>query len=328
MIGEKFSFTATIFILVLVVNTLQFPWAIFLVAMALLLAFPRIRIEKETVYRMIILSISGVIAAIFLYLAIFVQIGRISRIGAIALSPSNSLDFAVFAILASIGPYSFYEYRRFRRINQIEERFPEFLRDLSESRKAGMTMAMTVEMAAKGDYGRLTPEIRKMAIQISWGTSFERALKLFSERVKTPLIEKTTALVMKASEAGGRISDVIEAAAKDLREIKILQADRKMEMKMYLMIIYVTFFVFLAVIGILSANFIPQLIEATQKTGELLGGGGSIEEYHFLYFSIALVQAIGNGIVAGILGEGNVSAGLRHGFIMVIIAYLAFKLII
>jgi flagellar protein FlaJ len=292
----------------------------------------REKYDINVLYRILVLATSATFAAVFVAIGILLQMKIITGIGPISLSPENSIDFAVFAILVSIGPVGFYEYACFRKMDLMEERFPEFLRDLSESRKAGMTMARAVETAAKGDYGYLTPEVKKMAVQISWGVTFTEALRRFGERIKTPLVQRSTTMVVKASEAGGKISDVIEAAAKNVREIKILQADRKTEMKMYLMIIYVAFFVFLAVIAILTGTFIPKLIESTQSAeggiGGISTGGTSLNEYEFVYICTALVQAIGNGVVSGVLGEGRISSGLRHATIMALITYIVFKLII
>ncbi|MEA2054137.1 MAG: type II secretion system F family protein [Candidatus Thermoplasmatota archaeon] len=291
----------------------------------------REKYDMEVLQRIMVLSTSAAFTAVFVAIAIMLQFKIISCIGPISLSPGNSMDFAIYAILSAIGPFGFYEYARIRKMNLMEERFPEFLRDLSESRKAGMTMARAVKMSARGDYGYLTPEIKKMAVQISWGVSFTDALKRFGEGIKTPLVQRTTSLVVKASETGGKISDVIDAAAKNVREIKILQADRKMEMQMYLLIIYVAFFVFLAVIAILSATFLPEFAKATESTTSIGGisfGKISLEEYKFVYICTALVQAVGNGVVAGLLGEGKVAAGLRHGTIMVLTTYILFRLII
>ncbi len=286
--------------------------------------------DIETLQRIIILSLSAVVAAVFIVLAILVQIGSLKSIGLIHLSSKNSIDFAIFAILSLIGPFGFYEYFHFRKMDLMEERFPEFLRDLAESRKAGMTEAKAVEMAARGDYGYLSPEIKKMAVQISWGLPFSEALRRFGERIKTPLVQRTTTMVVKASEAGGKIADVIEAAAKNAREIKILQAERRTEMKLYLMIIYVAFFVFLAVIIALSALFLPKLIGSTQQAAipGFSRSGIDVEEFKFIYICTALSQAIGNGIVAGALAEGKAIAGLRHATIMVIITYIIFKLML
>ena len=291
----------------------------------------REKYDMETLYRIMVLSTSAAFTAVFIAIAIMLQFKIISGIGPLHLSPDNAIDFAIYAILSAIGPFAFYEYARIRKMNLMEERFPEFLRDLSESRKAGMTMARAVEMAAKGDYGYLTPEIKKMAVQISWGLPFTEALRRFGERIKTPLVLRTTSLVVKASEAGGKISDVIEAAAKNVREIKILQAERKLEMQMYLLIIYVAFFVFLAVIVILSATFLPEFAKATESAssvGSISFGNVSLDEYKFIYLSTAIVQAVGNGVVAGMLGEGKMAAGLRHGTIMVIVTYILFRLIL
>ncbi|HDN95893.1 MAG TPA: hypothetical protein ENG71_02365 [Thermoplasmatales archaeon] len=286
--------------------------------------------DVETLYKILILASSAIFATMFIVLAILTQLGRLKAIGPIALTTKNSIDFAIFAILSIIGPFGFYEYARYRKINLMEERFPEFLRDLAESRKAGMTMAKAVEMAARGDYGYLTPEIKKMAVQISWGLPFSEAFKRFGERLKTPLIQRTTTMVVKASEAGGKIADVIEAAAKNVREIKILQAERRTEMKMYIMIMYISFFVFLAVVIALASMFLPKLLEASQQAASLVGGGGglSIDEYKFIYVCTALSQAIGCGIVAGSLSEGKALAGLRHATFMVLITYIVFKLLL
>lgn len=286
--------------------------------------------DVEKLYTIVILLTSAFIAGIFITIAILLQLGKLTAIGTISLSKKNAIDFAIFAILTLIGPFGFYEYRRYKRMDLIEERFPDFLRDLAESRKAGMTMAKAVEMAAKGDYGYLTPEIKKMAVQISWGLPFSEALKRLGERLKTPLIKRTTTMVVKASEAGGKVADVIEAAAKNVREIKILQAERRTEMKMYLMIIYISFFVFLAVIVALAGMFLPKLLEASQVAGGLVGGGAtvSLDEYKFIYICTALSQAIGNGLVAGALAEGRALAGLRHGTIMILITYIVFKLLL
>lgn len=290
----------------------------------------REKFEREVLQRVGLLALSAMLSTVFIILAILTQLEMLSSIGPFAITQRNSLDFAIFSILSAIGPYSFYEYARFKKMDSMEERFPEFLRDISESRRAGMTMARAVTTSSHGNYGKLTSEIKKMAVQISWGSSFSEALCRFGDRLRTPLIQRSTSMVIKASEAGGKVSDVIDAAARDSREIKLLQDDRRMEMRMYLVIIYISFGVFLAVIAILCGTFIPQLISATEQSNGIgmMKGGGDLWEYQFIYVCTAISQALGNGLVGGVLGEGNVPAGLRHGFIMVAITYILFKVIL
>jgi len=71
--------------------------------------------------------------------------------------------------------------------------------------------------------------------------------------------------------------------------------------------------------------------KANRNKKQIIGmikSGGSIWEYQFIFICAAISQAIGNGLVGGVLGEGNIPAGLRHGFILVIISYIIFKVII
>ena len=62
-----------------------------------------------------------------------------------------------------------------------------------------------------------------MATQISWGISFGEVLEMFTERVKSPIVTRAVTMVDEANRAGGRISDILLAAAYDAREIKALE---------------------------------------------------------------------------------------------------------
>lgn len=247
---------------------------------------------------------------------------------------TRTVDFLVFTILAATGPYGFYEFARLKHLRKMEEKLPDLLRDLAEYWKGGLSMTDAIETLSKGEYGELTPEVRKMAVQLSWGVSFDRVLELFAERVNTQLVHRAVSLIREADRAGGKISDILEAAANDAREIKWLERERQSNMGIYVAIIYMAFGVFLAVIVIIAAQFLPAIISATAS----LGGGGQIGSVQItdidrdfvvlVFFSSALIQSIGSGMVGGVMGEGEPSAGMKHVFVMVVISYLVFRVIV
>ena len=76
-----------------------------------------------------------------------------------------------FGLAVTVGfvPYSLYSYSKQRRIRDIEDNFPALLRDIAESRKSGMTLPQAVYKSARIDYGALSPDVKRMANQISWG---------------------------------------------------------------------------------------------------------------------------------------------------------------
>lgn len=229
------------------------------------------------------------------------------------------------AMVVACLPLAIFAARRAHTIRLVEQRFPDLLRDLNESHSAGLTMAQSVRVAAKGDYGRLNPEIRRMANQVSWGTSFPEALRMFSERIDTPLIHRAVSLINKATEAGGNVKDVLAAAARDARELKTLEQERRGGMVLYVIVIYVAFGVFLAVVAALQGLLIPAVLSSTSAAagaGSGLSAIGinqalTVQDYHFIYYGVGLVQAAGSGIVAGVMSEGTVRAGLKHIVVLV-----------
>jgi flagellar protein FlaJ len=287
----------------------------------------------EEIMRLTVLGVSGTLAFVLGLLGVLVKMGQLESIAGFALEPRYSTDLFVFAVLIGIGPAGYLHNREKRRIQAIDERLPEFLRDLAESQRTGMTLTQAVITASEGNYGALTPEIEKMAAQIEWGVSFDRALKSFAERVDTPLVQRSVSLVIEASNSGGDVMDVLQAAAEDAREIQQIKHERKSGMQIYVMIIYIAFLVFIGVIGVLNVKFMPEVARAVGEAEGVSVGSITFEDFDMqtfqtLFFHAAVIQGLGGGFVAGSMEEGRPSAGLKHAFAMTMMAYLAFRLLL
>lgn len=255
--------------------------------------------------------------------------------GTITMGRIEAIDMVVIALLIAIGPIGFIVDAEQRRVRNIEERLPDFLRDVAEAGRFGMTLANAIVASSKGEYGKLTPEIRRMASQISWGVSATEALVLFAKRVNTPLVHRVCGLIIKASAAGGNIADVLTMSSVDTKESQNLFAERRSNMSTYIMVIYIAFFVFLVTVLILNKTFLPRMEEVTRSQG-LEGvdlsdaptagvatiSGDMIPKIRNIFFYAALVHAVGDGILAGVMDNGKIANGLRHSFIMVLIAYI------
>lgn len=275
----------------------------------------------------LVLVVSAAVATVFGVLAFLSLTG--------VLPESGALHFVCFALLSALGPYGIYAAREADRVRRLEERFPDFLRDIASSHKGGLTLHQSVTIAARGEYGPLTPEVRKMADQLSWNVSFHEALERFGTRVETPLVQRAVNLILQADKSGGSTTDVLLAAARDAREIKNLENERRQTMGLYTIVVYITFFVFLAVAATLYGQFAPAIVEsseAVQNTGlesaEIGQASLDLEDYQLFYFVAAIVQAVGDGLVAGLLGSGKATLGLRHGALMVLATYVTFILLL
>src|SRR5208282_2236163 len=286
----------------------------------------------------ILLIAGGIVAAVFWVVAALNYIGTLNiTLSAGEASGANpAIDFFVLGLLCFIAPYGFAMTAKLRRISKVEERLPDFLRDVAEAGRFGMTLPDAIVVASTGRYGLLTDEIKKMASQIEWGVPVAQALDLFEKRVPTPLVQRVVSIVTRANEAGGNVADVLTMVAHDTRESQLAQQSRQISMLTYVTVIYISFFVFLVTIYIMAAIFLPQMITAGQgvATSGLSGQGGVNLAFQFvpvlfLAFLVAvIVHAVGDGIMAGVLFTGRIAEGLQHATIMLAVGWLIMRFIV
>jgi flagellar protein FlaJ len=256
-----------------------------------------------------------------------------------ALGLNPALDFFVLGLTALIGPYGVVMSAKLRRIQAIEERLPDFLRDVAEAGRFGMTLPDAIVVASRGRYGLLTGEIKKMASQLEWGVPVATALTLFEERVPTPLVKRVVSIVTRANEAGGNVADVLTMVAHDTRNYQLSQESRRISMLTYVTVIYISFFVFLVTIYIMAAVFLPQMVLAgkgiSSSALNAAGGGSAVNlEFSvvpalFLAFMVAvIVHAVGDGIMAGVLYNGRFADGFQHAVIMLITGWIIMRFVV
>ncbi len=244
-----------------------------------------------------------------------------------------ALDFIVLGLLALLAPYGFLATARQRRIAKIEDRLPDFLRDVAEAGRFGMTLPDAIVVASTGRYGLLTEEIQKMASQIEWGVPVATALRLFEERVPTPLNQRVVSIITRANEAGGNVADVLSMVAHDTRETQLNDASRRISMLTYVTVIYIAFFVFLVTVYIMAAIFLPQMITAGKGVAQssLSSAGGVTLQFAFVpilflaFLVSVIVHAVGDGIMAGVLYNGRVAEGLQHATILLATGWIVMR---
>jgi flagellar protein FlaJ len=288
-----------------------------------------------------ILVASGSVAGILIFIAILNMVNIINIPLRVDEAPiKRGINFIVFAVLVIMGPYGFYLQRKLKEVAAIEGRLPDFLRDVAEAGRFGMTLAEAIVVASSGRYGRLTTEIEKMAAQIQWGVPATEALRLFNERVKTPMVSRVVSIIVKSSDAGGDVADVLTMVSHDAKETQLTEYERRIAMSTYIAVIYISFFVFLVTIAIINATFLPKMLEASESlTGSGAGGVGSVESplasnlpavvesIKLAFFLAAIIHAVGDGLLAGVLDNGRVISGFRHSFLMLTIGFLLLLLI-
>ncbi len=266
----------------------------------------------------------------------------ISALGAIAsaavafymgMDPTN---IGILAFVLAIIPPSLFNLFETNRIRKLEAEFPALMRDVSLSLKSGMTIEEATRIAAAGQYGSLTPAVKQIDSMVSWGIPFDESWLNFAKKYPTSLIRRAVFTLVEASRMGGQLSNILQSVAADVEQTKSLEKRRNSETKPYITICYVSFFVFLLVIMIISRVFLPMMQKAADTAGGVnlpsgLGqfavSGQDTALYNRLFFHALVIQGFFAGMVTGKIGEGKAVAGLKHSVLFIVIAVIVYAVL-
>jgi len=242
-------------------------------------------------------------------------------------------DHIIIALLIVLIPYAIFYELWSRKVLGIQALIPDFLERMAGINQVGLTIAQAISIMVNTNLGLLSYEIRRIKRDMEWGANFTEALVRFEERISTPSIARTVALITKASEMSGQIGVVLSIASSDAKMTEVLKKERMAEMFIYTAIVYLSFFVFLFVVGVLATQFLPVLAGITTSglpTSGALSGIGSIPTVTInrLLYHACLVEAIFSGLIAGQMGESSLAAGVKHSCILLVIALVTFNFIL
>lgn len=194
-----------------------------------------------------------------------------------------------------------------------------------------MTFTESLERTDRSDLGVLNEELERLLTDIKWGARTEQALYRFNERVNSSTVARSVVLITNAMKASNHLGPVIRIAADEAREIRRLKRQLRQETSMYVVLIYISFLVFLGIVLMLKIVLVPTIPSAEQMAGVsgLKIAITPIEEemkdrYMLILFHTAVVQAFVSGFVAGQMSEMNIRRGAKHVTIMLAIAYGTF----
>lgn len=229
-----------------------------------------------------------------------------------------------------------YELHR-RRIDAIEAAIPDLLERLAGVNRAGMPIVSAIDHVRGPELGALADDVDRIWADLQWGADLQTALERFGSRVRTRVTSRMVTLLTESMNASGNLSDVLRIAARQAAADRRLKRERKGTMTEYMVVVYVSFLVFLFIVAILSTVLLASL--PTEPIGGIDGVGGSpagltgvgqvdVEAFERLLFHATLVQGLLSGLIAGQLSTGDVRAGAKHATVLVAIAIGLFVVVL
>lgn len=242
-------------------------------------------------------------------------------------------DYVIIATIIMLLPFVVFHELKIKRAKRVMRLTPIFLNKLASANESGMPIYRAISMIAKTDTTPLKKEITKIKSDLDWGISLNDALVRFANRLKVFELTRTITLLNEALKSTGNVTEVLMISAKDASNAELLRRERLSNMFMYVIIIYISFFVFIGIVYIITTTFLSTLAQSAAKVASSGANinmlrGINVSTYKNIFMHAAIFQGFFGGLVAGVMGEGSLSSGVKHSLVMLTIAYILFTVFI
>ena len=225
------------------------------------------------------------------------------------------LESAVVVLtVAALLPLSIaFEYRA-RFVRRIDREIPDFLRQILNLKDVGLTLSSIIRMIRESEIGVISRELRKVEAFMELGSTLREAFVEFVNRVGVSSIRRAISILIRASEATENLRDVLLTAIDDF-EYGIRMRDLRFATGFsYVVIVYLSFFVFLYTAYVLVHSFMARLG---------VSGSGFVEPM----YRMSMIVAVFSGLLAGEMEGGHILYGLKHVFVFLISSLITFELL-
>ncbi len=225
------------------------------------------------------------------------------------------------ALFISVAPAAIVHIRLTKTRVSMEQGVTNFLRDLTEVRKTGLSPEKCIESLSKRDYGSFTKQLRKISSEISWGIPVKKVMMDFLHRTRSWMVQIVMFLLVETIDVGGGTIAMVESLSRFNNMTQEVEKEKKMSVRPYVMMPYLA--------SILLVATTVMMMGLT--TGITVPGAETVVQDNSLKETVFMTAVIFNsyliGIVAGKISEESVGAGFKHSAILVLISIVAAKLI-
>ncbi|MBI4010094.1 MAG: type II secretion system F family protein [Candidatus Aenigmarchaeota archaeon] len=257
-------------------------------------------------------------------------------------------------------PQLFISYQKYTALKDMEAKFPVFLRGLIENLRSGIAFHKAIITSSKIDYGKLSPEIKKVANQLTWGMPIDKVLNQLANRLKGSRRLYTSIKIIRESfVSGGDVVSTLDAVADNATLLQDSEQEKKTILDQYVVLMYAISIIFIVIVVVINRLLIPIFnVSGESLLGESIGlsnpcdsctgiscnvcdmfqgtsqvyfsikPGTTAAYYTSLFFYMALIQSLFSGLVAGQISENSIVAGMKHSLILVGITVGAFSILV
>jgi flagellar protein FlaJ len=262
---------------------------------------------------------SGIAVIVFILLTNGLGMIEISFMAGIQQFVDLPMAVAI-TLFITVAPPALVQGRISRKRLSMEQGISNFLRDLTEVRKTGLSPEKCIESLSERDYGEFTKELKRISSEISWGIPVRKVIMNFVKRTRSWVTQIVMFLLVETIDVGGGTISMIESLTRFNSLTQEVEKQKKMAVRPYVMIPYFSAILLVAT-TIMTLSFTSATLEAAESQTM------NVTAMTTIFTASTIMHSYLIGLVAGKISEESVAAGFKHSAVLVILAILAAKVV-
>lgn len=238
------------------------------------------------------------------------------------------LLFIVVFILLNLLFYNYLTLIADKKASVIEDVLPDALHLTSTNLNSGMPIHKALLAAARPEFGPLKDELHLAGKAIKLNKPISEALINMTTRIKSKIVERTMRLIVFAEKSGGKLANLLESTAEDLRKERIANDRIRSSTSRYTGIIYITIGIFAPILYAIASHLSKVITDFLAKAefGEVaniplkFGAGGGVSPKLIFGFCIIslMLRSFTGGVTIGLIERGKGREGIRYIFPLIV----------
>jgi len=193
-----------------------------------------------------------------------------------------------------------------------------FLRDLVEIRKTGISPEKCIFLLSKREYGSFSKILKVVSNQVNWGISFRRVMADLRTRIHGWLNLMSLFLLMDSIDVGGGTPETLESLASFSESINAIEKEKQSSLRPLLLLPYLG--------GIILLISTITILFFARSVFRMYSATFAFSDFVKLFVPPIIFNTVFMGLVAGKVSGERVSAGFLHAFILAIISLISLYL--
>lgn len=216
-----------------------------------------------------------------------------------------------------------------KRIRTIERYWPDALKLIADTMKAGSSLEYALREVTTADFGPLAYEIKEAVRRLEMGDTMLMALSFLALKVESKIVRRTITLIQESIKTGAQLADVLDEIANDTKKLFRIKKERQTKTVLQTIFIVAASSIVAPFIFGMTKVITAFLTEISTTSGiasvEAVALSTAAQATVFLVLDIYIVlEVFAASAMISLMREGDLSFVVLFFPILVTVAYVVF----